>query len=178
MVGWLLWSKGKSFPLVLQGRKICWRCHRDLSHCLPLPPFLPPPPLFLFPGQEVGFMMSSCFLKTQSSWSWGRPSPWTAQRWWSSTLEWTFDGLTLANRYIAATVGHTFNGISKLNTWISFNLTSRTVGRTLSPTGKPCLTPQRLSASWPSTVSMSRTLARTAATSPAWTQHKPNKLRS
>lgn len=42
IVEWLLWSKGKSFPLVLWGRKNCWRCHRDLSlspsHCLTVSP--------------------------------------------------------------------------------------------------------------------------------------------
>lgn len=32
------------------------------------PPSVPlPPPPFLFPGQEVRFTMSSCFLRTQSS---------------------------------------------------------------------------------------------------------------
>lgn len=54
---------------------------------------------FLFPGQEVRFTMSSCFLRSRWSCWWGRPSLWTAQPWWSSMLGWTFSGPTLANRY-------------------------------------------------------------------------------
>lgn len=59
-------------PLVLKESHFLWSCEEGktaddvtVTSLVVSFPLLPPP--FLFPGQEVRFTMSSCFLRTQSS---------------------------------------------------------------------------------------------------------------
>ena len=79
---WPRWSRGKSFPLVLRGRKNCWRCHRDLYHCLPsLCPSVSISPLFslsrtgsqvydvkLFPEDPVELIVGEALALNCTAW--------------------------------------------------------------------------------------------------------------
>ncbi len=159
--------------------KNCWRCHRDPSHCLPpsVPLFPPPPFSFsrtgsqvydvkLFPEDPVELIVGETLTLNCTA---------LVEFNAGVDIKWSYPGKLVQSSFSWwHFVQHRW-----IKIWISdfFPLTRQTVGWTLSPIVTLCPTLQRLLASWPSTVWMSQILARTAATSPALTPHKSNKLR-